>query len=372
MSDTPDQSNSSTFLEGFRDPQKVRELAARIRNELTKPVTFMEVCGTHTMAVHRFGLRDLIPPDLHLLSGPGCPVCVTPGLFCEKARRLATNPDITICTFGDLVRVPGPHGSLDDARAEGGNIQIVYSPQQALEIALSTPERRIVFLGVGFETTAPLTAAVLQQAKKQGIDNFFVLSGHKVMPPAMKALVDTEEIRIDGFLCPGHVSVVIGAEPYRFLAEDKGKPCVVAGFEPVDVLQGLLMLLRQYNEGRSTVENQYSRAVQVSGNQRAVEVMERVFQPRDDIWRGLGTIPFSGLGLRKEFEEFDAEPLVGDIGDFQETETGCICGEILRGVALPTECSLFARICTPQRPRGACMVSQEGTCATFYRFRNKM
>ncbi len=365
------QNDSSSLIDRFRDPQKVRDLASHIRREAAGPVTFMEVCGTHTMAVHQFGLRQLIPPEIKLLSGPGCPVCVTPALYCEKARRLAADPNVTVCTFGDLVRVPGPNGSLEDVRAEGGDVRIVYSPQQALETAIANPERRVVFLAVGFETTAPLTAAVLRQAKNRNVDNFFILSGHKVMPPPMRTLVEAGEVHIDGFLCPGHVSVVIGAEPYSFLSEEKGKPCVIAGFEPVDILQAILMLLHQCSEGRSAVEIQYTRAVRPEGNRRATGIMQQVFQPRDDTWRGLGVIAASGLELRQEFEGFDAEQLIGQMEPIEEMETGCICGDILRGAAVPTECSLFGTICTPQRPRGACMVSREGTCATYYRFRDQ-
>ncbi|MFH1740918.1 MAG: hydrogenase formation protein HypD [bacterium] len=359
-----------SFLEAFRDARHVRELAAQIRNELRSPATFMEVCGTHTMVVYRYGLRDLVPPELKLLSGPGCPVCVTPSVYYEQVRLLAELPDTAVCTFGDLVRVPGPNGSLEDIRGRGGDVRIIYSPHQVLEFAIAEPAKRFVFLGIGFETTAPLTAAVLQRAKDQGLKNFFVLSGHKVMPPPMKALVELGEVAIDGFLCPGHVSVVIGSEPYRFLAEDKGNPCVIAGFEPVDVLQGLLMLIRQRNENRADVEIQYSRAVKSDGNPTAKSMMSKTFRERDDSWRGLGTIPCSGLGLREEYANFDAEDLLPPIESVDEEESGCICNRILRGLAVPTGCGLFGNVCTPDRPRGACMASQEGTCSTYYRFKD--
>lgn len=359
---------SSLFVDEFRDAGRVRELVARIHHELRRPVTFMEVCGTHTMVVHRYGLRELLPLEMSLLAGPGCPVCVTPNSYYEQARQLAQDPLTTVCTYGDLMRVPSSNGSLDDVRAHGGDVRIVYSPQQALEYAIAEPKRRVVFLGVGFETTAPLTAAVLEQARKQRVANFFVLSGHKVMPPPMKALVESGEVALDGFLCPGHVSVVIGSEPYRFLAEEKGKPCVITGFEPVDVLHGLLMLIRQANESRSVVEIQYSRAVRPEGNPKALTVMDKAFQEREDVWRGLGTIPTSGLGLRDGYAEFDAEHLVPALDRSEDMDSACICGEVLRGVAVPTQCPLFAEICTPARPRGPCMASQEGTCAAYYSY----
>ncbi|HQP98959.1 MAG TPA: hydrogenase formation protein HypD [bacterium] len=359
---------SNTYQEAFRDPERVRQLAACIRRELSAPITLMEVCGTHTMSVHRFGLRDLLPRDLKLLSGPGCPVCVTPNTYYEQVRLLAQNPDLALCSFGDLLRVPGRDGSLEDLRAGGADVRVVYSPAQALEFALADPMKKYVFLGIGFETTAPLTAAVIQSAQKGHCGNFFVLSGHKTMPPPMRALVESGEVAIDGFLCPGHVSVITGDAPYRFLAEEKGKPCLIAGFEPVDVLQGLLMLIRQRNEGRSEVEIQYTRAVRPDGNPNARELMQRIFCESDDDWRGLGRIPLSGLRIREEYTAYDAAQLVPPVEIPPEDLSGCICHKILRGIALPNECALFGEICVPNRPRGACMASQEGTCSIYYRY----
>ncbi len=359
---------SDIYFDSFRDPDRVCRLAACIRRELAGPITLMEVCGTHTMSVHRFGLRDLLPTELKLLSGPGCPVCVTPNNYYEQVRLLAQNRDVVLCSFGDLLRVPGRDGSLEDLRVNGADVRVVYSPAQALEFALMDPLKKFVFLGIGFETTAPLTAAVIESAQNECCGNFFVLSGHKIMPPPMRALVESGEVAIDGFLCPGHVSVITGDAPYRFLAEEKGKPCVIAGFEPVDVLQGLLMLIRQRNERRSAVEIQYTRAVRPEGNPKARELMQRVFCESDDDWRGLGRIPLSGLRIREEYVAYNAAQLIPPVEIPPEDLSGCICHKILRGIALPNECALFGEICVPDRPRGACMASQEGTCSIYYRY----
>jgi len=360
--------HSDIYFDSFRDTERVRRLAACIRHELAGPITLMEVCGTHTMSVHRFGLRDLLPTELRLLSGPGCPVCVTPNNYYEQVRLLAQNRDVVLCSFGDLLRVPGRDGSLEDLRVNGADVRVVYSPAQALEFALADPMKKFVFLGIGFETTAPLTAAVIESAQNECCANFFVLSGHKIMPPPMRALVESGEVAIDGFLCPGHVSVITGDAPYRFLAKEKGKPCVIAGFEPVDVLQGLLMLIRQHNERRSAVEIQYTRAVKPEGNPNARKLMRRVFYESDDDWRGLGRISLSGLRIREEYAAYDAAQMIPPVEIPPEDLSGCICHKILRGIALPNECALFGEICVPDRPRGACMASQEGTCSIYYRY----
>ncbi len=333
-----------------------------------RPVTFMEVCGTHTMAVRRNGLPALFPETVRLISGPGCPVCVTPVGYVDHALALAKRPEITLTTFGDLIRVPGSHQSLEELRAQGASVEVVYSPLDALALARRRPDRQVVFLGVGFETTAPTVAAAIRQAKKEGLENFSVLGAHKVIPPAMELLSSADDLALDGFLCPGHVSTIIGTKAYDPIAKDHGLPCVVAGFEPLDILQGLVMLVAQIREGRSDVENQYRAVVRPEGNPRAMAVMEEVFEPADTIWRGLGTIPASGLEIRDEFSDYDAaRRFEVDLPDPVEPK-GCLCGEMLKGTKQPADCPLFGKACTPRRPVGACMVSSEGTCAAHYRY----
>lgn len=369
MNSTDTSVSNVSSKQVFRDPDHVAALRAEIDRLMDRPMTFMEVCGTHTRSIFQYGLRQILPEPLTLLSGPGCPVCVTADGFVERARQLAEMEDVTICTFGDLLRVPGAAGSLEEARAEYAvDIRVVYSPMDALKAAEKEPERRFVFLGVGFETTAPLTAATVQAAHAAKVKNFFVLSAHKTMPSPMRALAAGGEIVLDGFICPGHVSAIIGVEPYRFLAEEYGKPCVIAGFEPTDVSQAIAMLARQVREGRAEVENQYARLVRREGNPKARAVLEAVFEPRDDEWRGLGVVPGSGLGLRERFSAHDVERW--DLPPLPESAppTGCLCGDVLRGAKRPEECSLFADGCSPERPHGPCMVSSEGTCNTHYQF----
>ncbi len=353
----------------LRDPQKVDALRQKIHSLCVQPMTFMEVCGTHTQAVFQYGLRQILPPELTLLSGPGCPVCVTSDAYIERARQLAGMPDVTICTFGDLMRVPSSNGTLEKARTEcGADVRITYSPWDALLIAKNEPARKVVFLGVGFETTAPLSAATIQAAHKQNIQNFYLFSAHKTMPQPMRALAAGGDIVLDGFICPGHVSTITGCEPYRFLAEEYGKPCVVAGFEPTDIMQALAMLAAQVREGRAEVENQYERLVRTEGNRKAVAVMQDVFEARNDDWRGLGTVPGSGLGIREQYAAHDLERW--DLPPLPELppERGCVCGDVLRGAKRPEQCALFGKACTPDRPRGPCMVSHEGTCNAHYRY----
>ena len=368
----------------YRDAAYVKHLAAEIGRILPEALAragcerfiLMEVCGTHTQAVYRFGLRQLLPESLSLLSGPGCPVCVTSDAFIERARQLASMPDVTLCTFGDLMRVPGANGSLEEARTRSGaDIRVIYSPWDALNMAEVEPGQRFVFLGVGFETTAPLTAATIQAAKKRDIENFFVLSAHKTMPATMRALAASGEIALHGFICPGHVSTITGIEPYRFLAGEYDKPCVVTGFEPVDVLQGILMLTIQAAEGRAEVENQYDRLVRPEGNPRARAILEDVFEPRDpdEVARQWAQIPGSGLGIRGCRMRHPRIPnrLPGICPHCRATasgERGCVCGEVLRGAKTPENCALFGNVCTPDRPRGPCMVSHEGACNTHFHY----
>lgn len=321
------------------------------------------------MAIHRFGLHELLPPTIRLISGPGCPVCVSSQHFIDKAMAYSKVPGVIITTYGDLIRVPGSSTSLEKERANGSDVRIVYSVLESLEIAKDNPQKKVVFLGIGFETTAPLTAAAILQAKKENIPNFFVLSAHKVMPPVMKALVD-EGVKIDGFIAPGHVSAITGTAIYDDLASVCGLGVVISGFEPADMMQAVLMLTTQIEAGTPKVEVQYQRVVQHDGNKVARKVLEDVFELRDDSWRGLGTIPLSGLKIREELSSFDAE-IEFNVDVPASTEPrGCICGQILRGLKTPLDCPLFARKCTPSDPVGACMVSGEGTCATYYKYRS--
>lgn len=328
----------------------------------------MEVCGGHTMAIQRFGLRSLLPHTIRLISGPGCPVCVSSQHFIDMAMAYSKIPGVIITTYGDLIRVPGSTTSLEKERANGSAVKIVYSVLESLEIAKHNPEKKIVFLGIGFETTAPLTAAAILQAKKQKITNFFVLSAHKVMPPVMKALVD-EGVKIDGFIAPGHVTAITGTAIYNELAEVYGLGVVVSGFEPVDMMQTILMLAEQIESGAPKVDIQYQRVVHNEGNKIAQQMLADVFELRDDSWRGLGVIPKSGLAIREEFSSFDAEKeFKVDVPESTEPK-GCICGQILRGLKTPDNCGLFGKKCTPTDPVGACMVSGEGTCATYFKYR---
>lgn len=329
----------------------------------------MEVCGGHTAAIHRFGLISLLPHNIRLLSGPGCPVCVSGQHFLDIAIAYSRLPGVIITTYGDLIRVPGSESSLEKEKAAGRDIRIVYSALEALDLAKKIPDKKVVFLGIGFETTAPATAAVIVEAKKVKINNFFVLSAHKIMPPVMKALVK-DGVRLDGFIAPGHVSAITGTAIYDDLATVYGLGVVVAGFEPADLMQAILMLVRQIENGSPKVEVQYKRVVQDQGNKIAQSLMNEVFELRDDHWRGLGLIPLSGLKIAKAFSEFDAEQhFTVSIPEASEPK-GCICGLILRGLKTPTDCSLFAESCTPTDPVGACMVSAEGTCATYYKYRS--
>ena len=321
------------------------------------------------MAIHRFGLTSLLPSTIRLISGPGCPVCVSSQHFIDMAMAYSKIPGVIITTYGDLIRVPGSLTSLERERANGSDVRIVYSVLESLEIAKSNPDKKVVFLGIGFETTAPLTAAAILQAQKENIPNFFVLSAHKVMPPVMKALVD-EGVKIDGFIAPGHVSAITGTAIYEELASVCGLGVVVSGFEPVDMMQSVLMLTQQIESGIPKVEVQYQRVVHSDGNKVAQQVLKDVFKLRDDSWRGLGIIPLSGLKIREELSAFDAEKqFTVDVPESTEPR-GCICGQILRGLKTPVDCPLFAKKCTPSDPVGACMVSGEGTCATYYKYRS--
>jgi len=357
------------YVDEFRDSDLARGLAERIRRDagLTR-VKLMEVCGTHTMAVARHGIKSLLPENVKLISGPGCPVCVTHQGCIDGFIELGRRPDMILTTFGDMMRVPGNDSTLEAERARGADVRVVYSPLDAIEIARENPEKRVVFFGVGFETTTPAVALAIVEARRIGLTNLLVLSAHKTIPNALAALAGDPEIALDGFLCPGHVSTIIGSAAYEPVARDCGMPCVIAGFEPLDILQAIHMLVKQAVEGRSEVEVQYSRAVSREGNVAAREVMNRVFEPDDAEWRGVGVIPMSGLRFREEFAAFDAGALIPPI-EGKSAEIGiCECGSILKGLKSPAECRAFGTACTPERPLGPCMVSSEGACAAEYRY----
>lgn len=359
------------FQDEFRDRGLVQNMAANIRTmaeRLESPVNFMEVCGTHTMSIYQYGIRTLLPENVRLVSGPGCPVCVTPIGYVDKALACTADPRNIVATFGDMLRVPGSHSSLMEKRAGGADIRIVYSPLDAVSLARNNPERRVVFLGVGFETTAPTIAASILEATRLELKNYCVLAAHKTMPAAMEVLTADPELALSGYLCPAHVSTVIGANAYKPLAEKYHIPCVVTGFEPADVMQGIEMLLAQNLHNESRVEIQYSRAVSWEGNSKAQAILHQLFEPCDAVWRGLGVLPGSGLAIRAEYADFDAERILDlDVPDAVENPA-CLCGDVLKGKLTPFSCPLFSTLCTPETPVGACMVSSEGTCAAAYKY----
>jgi len=332
-----------------------------------RPVRLMEVCGTHTMAIFRSGIRSIPPDGITLISGPGCPVCVTPPGYMDRAIAISRLPGVTVATYGDMIRVPGSGSSLEEERSRGADVRVVYSSTDALKLAKELPDRRVVFLAVGFETTAPGLAATALSAEREDVDNFYLLAAPKLIPPAMEAVL-AGGAALDGFLCPGHVSVIIGSAAYEPVAREHHIPCVVAGFEPSEVLLGIAEACEQVALGRGKVEIAYEHAVTRDGNARAREVMYEVFEPVDAEWRGLGTIPQSGLALKERFSGMDVEKkLEVELPASHEPE-GCRCGEVLAGVLSPQECGLFARACSPETPVGPCMVSSEGTCAAHFKY----
>jgi hydrogenase expression/formation protein HypD len=367
------------YVDEYRNAARAQALAAAIRAQTVPDVTyaFMEFCGGHTHAISRYGIEDLLPPGIRLIHGPGCPVCVLPVGRIDAAIALARDPRVTLCTYADLMRVPASRGnSLQRAKAEGADIRMVYSTLDALRIAAAEPGREVVFFAIGFETTTPPTAVAVQHAARDGLGNFSVFCNHVLTPVAMRAILATggaDAVRLDGFVGPAHVSTVIGTEPYRQVAADYRKPVVVAGFEPLDVMQAILFLVRQVNDGRVEVENQYIRAVTPAGNLRAQAAVAEVFELRDRFeWRGLGWVPHSALKLRAAFSRFDAEARFGLETPLASDNPACECGAILRGTKRPAECRLFGTACTPETPMGSCMVSAEGACAahwTYGRFR---
>lgn len=355
----------------YRDPQLAEALVKAIAADMINypgAITLMEVCGTHTMSIYQHGIRSLLPEKIRLVSGPGCPVCVTPIVYVDRAVAYSRQPDMIIATFGDMIRVPGSSSNLLREKAIGADVQIVYSPLDAVKLAENNPQKKVIFLGVGFETTAPTIAGSLLEASRIGLQNYFVLCAHKTMPTPMAALTSDPELKVDGYLCPAHVSAVIGSEAYRPLAEEFSVPCVVTGFEPLDMLRGIQMLSQQVVAGRAEVENEYQRIVKPEGNQRALQILQQVFEPCDADWRGIGSISDSGLRIREEFSAFDAERQVPVDVEEPKEHKGCLCGEILKGKLAPRDCPLFRKSCTPENPVGACMVSSEGTCAAEYKY----
>lgn len=358
------------YIDEYRDRDISSALVKRIaalKGEIPHPVKIMEICGTHTVAISKSGIRQLLPEDMQIISGPGCPVCVTPLGEVDAAIDLASRQEVILTTYGDMVRVPGTASSLQELKASGRDIRVVYSSLDALEIAEKNPERQVVFLAVGFETTAPASALAIQRARERGIGNFSVLCLHKVIPPALQALLPENANRIDGFICPGHVSVIIGARAYECLAR-AGKAAVITGFEPLDILEGLWLIVRQIRDRDPKVEIQYVRAVTWEGNRTAQREMEKAFEPCTASWRGLGEISESGLRIREEFRAYDAAARFGVTVEHKPDPSGCSCGDILRGMMLPHECALFGTACNPSHPVGPCMVSSEGACAAYYKF----
>lgn len=361
-------SEHSIDFSAFKDPKLARGLVESIRALAPEHATLMEVCGTHTVSIARNGIRSLMPEGIRLSSGPGCPVCVTSNRDIDTVIALARVPGVTIATFGDMTRVPGSTSSLLKEQAAGRSVEIVYSPIDALRIAKEHPERQVVFVGVGFETTTPLVAMAIKRAKAAGLSNFTVFAAHKTMPGAIEAIVNDPRLELDALILPGHVSTIIGADPYRFLAEKYGIPGVITGFEAVDILQGIAMIVRQLHEGRAEIEIAYSRGVMPEGNPVARAAIDEVFEPCTASWRGLGEIEGSGLRIRDEFAEFDAVKRFQPEVEPTQDPKGCRCGDVLRGIMAPNECPLFRKACTPENPVGPCMVSSEGSCAAYYRY----
>lgn len=358
-------------LSAFRDPHLVRALLDHIRETLgEREINLMEVCGTHTVSIGRYGFRSILPAGLHLLSGPGCPVCVTANADIDRAVALARVPGAIITTFGDMIRVPGSTSSLAAEKAAGADVRVVYSPLDAVELAAANPEREVIFMGVGFETTAPAIAACILEAAARELTNFSVFCVHKTTPAALRAIANDPKTAIDGFILPGHVSTITGLDPYRFLVDEFSIPGVVTGFEPVDVLEGIARLVELIVAGTPAIENAYRRGVANEGNVVARRLVDQVFEPCDALWRGLGELPASGLAIREEFAHLDAARRFPIEVEPTREHAGCRCGDVLRGIIAPTSCPLFGVACTPENPVGPCMVSSEGSCAAYFRFRD--
>jgi hydrogenase expression/formation protein HypD len=357
------------YIDEYRDAGRAREMARAIRAATNGPWTIMEVCGGQTHAIIRYGIDELLPDEITLVHGPGCPVCVTPAEIIDKAIAIAEQSNVVLCSFGDMLRVPGTKTDLLSARAAGGDVRVVYSPMDALEVARGNPDREVVFFAVGFETTAPANAMAVHVAREQGLANFSIIASHVLVPPAMEAILSSTDNRVQGFLAAGHVCAVMGWREYPRLADKYRVPIVVTGFEPLDILQGIYMCVRQLEEKRYEVENQYARSVSREGNAGAQRLIAEVFEVVSRKWRGIGEIPHSGLGLREAFAAYDAEKKFDVDGISVEEPDECISGEILRGLKKPNECAAFSAECTPEHPLGATMVSSEGACAAYHRYR---
>ena len=355
-------------LDKFRDPHLARGLLDRIHGLVQVETALMEVCGTHTMAIASSGIRSLLPKPLKLLSGPGCPVCVTPTIEVDRAIAFAKRPDVILTTFGDMLRVTGTESSLERVRGEGADVRVVYSPRDALILAGQTPAKTVIFVGVGFETTSPTVAATVKEARQKGVTNFFVQPAFKLVPEALRAILEMGKVKLQGFLCPGHVSAIIGSEPYEFIPRDYGQPCVITGFEPVDILEGVAMLLVQIRESKPRVEIQYRRGVRPEGNPQAVGLLREVFEPCDSEWRAIGMISQTGLRFREAYRSYDATSAFPVVLPPTKDPPGCLCGEVMMGIYTPGDCALFGKACTPARPVGPCMVSSEGACAAWYKY----
>lgn len=358
----------NNYIDMFRNSEMARQLGETLKNYQGKPVTIMEVCGTHTMAIFRYGIRSLLPENIRLISGPGCPVCVTPAFYLNAALELTKEKDVILTTFGDMMRVPGSRSSLMQEKARGADVRMVYSPLDALKIAEENLDKKVVFLSIGFETTTPVCALAVTNAKKQGLKNFSILSANKTMPEALKLLAVDKDIGVNGYLYPGHVSAILGTSLYEELAKDYGISGVVTGFEPLDMLSAIITLARNIQNGKTVLENQYSRVVSREGNPLALEKIYEVFEPSDAVWRGIGEIPNSGLAVRKEYQDYDAWKVFDIKLDTTGEPKGCLCGEVLKGKKTPKDCKLFNKACTPENPVGSCMVSSEGTCAAYYKY----
>ena len=355
------------YVDEYRNKEIAQKILRQIKSISKKKINLMEVCGTHTLAIFRNGIRKMLPSNINLISGPGCPVCVTPISYIDEIIALSRGENFIITTFGDMIRVPGSTSTLEKEKTDGADIRIVYSTLDTLKIAQDNSSKEVVFMGVGFETTSPTIASAVLKAQKEKIENFSVLSVAKIIPPAMKALLGGEELNIDGFICPGHVSAIIGSKPYNFITAQHKVPCVICGFEPLDILQSIYMLVKQIEDGRAEVEIQYERVVKPEGNKIALDKINEVFKVVDSDWRGIGNIPLSGLEIKDKYRQFNARKFVVETEETKEPK-GCRCGEVLRGVITPPECPLFGEICTPENPQGACMVSTEGTCAAYYKY----
>jgi hydrogenase expression/formation protein HypD len=364
---------NKNFFDEFSDSNKTQILTEKIKNTvkgIKEKISLMEVCGTHTVAIFKSGIKTVLPENIRLISGPGCPVCVTPNQYLDRAMALSRLDDTIITTFGDMMKVPGSSSSLEKEKTKGKDIRIVYSTLDALQIAQDNPNKKVVFLGVGFETTAPTIAFSIKQAKLKKINNFFVLSAHKLIPPALRFLAQSPELNINGFICPGHVSTIIGTKPYEFLVNEFFIPCVISGFEPLDLFQSLYGLLKQIKNKQAKVDNQYQRAVKKAGNPKAKNLVYEVFEKEDSNWRGIGIIPDSGLKIKEKHQEFDAQNIEVEVEKTQEPK-GCLCGLVIQGKKTPWDCPFFGTSCTPQFPIGPCMVSSEGSCQAYFKYEKK-